>query len=221
MAVQILSDSCLSILTIGESQPVVISANVTLASNPVLYPPCCLECETPIVEATLYEGDCFISFSLNMPDGTLVNELTFGGWGTVFNGTGTIELDTPLTAGSVIQLQVNDSNCKALSCKVSVNSSNSDCTNCEKKPECHIRVVDIDIATSGNNGTINSLVLEKNSDLKYRLNGGAWIDDWRDLGFFALGESHTLGIKSVTNPNCRIVHTIITAIKIVYDCTNC
>ena len=73
-------------------------------------------CDNPQIVSHLIEGDSFIPFVLNMPDGTKVKETVTGSSGFVYDNKGVIELGTPLLAGDTIGLEVEDENCQAKSC---------------------------------------------------------------------------------------------------------
>jgi len=177
---------------------------------------CCPTCETPVLPNDVFAGASYIPFTLNMPDGTLVEELTIGGSGTVFNGSGILELLTPAEEGIILQVQVDDVNCKATACTVTVKAMpDLDCETPSERP-CHIRVVESNFdVVEGIYGTITSLTVESYGALKYRLDNGEWKDSWTQIGVFLLGSSHTIGIKSKDNPNCRISYPLNVVQKVL------
>lgn len=191
-------------ITVSEESPI-----TTLANCPVV-------CETPILPNEVFEGASYIPFTLNMQDGTQVKELTVGGTGKVLNGSGIIELDAPVVEGMILQIEVDDPKCKASACSVIVQPiPDPTCESPLIKP-CHIRVVEANFEViSGIYGQLTSLTVESSGALKYRIDNGEWFDSWTDIGTFLLGSSHTIGIKSKNNPNCKIAYPLAVVQKIL------
>lgn len=176
---------------------------------------CCPVCETPVLPNDIFAGTIFIPFTLNMTDGTVVKELTVGGTGTVFNGSGIIELAEPAEEGVVLQVQVDDANCKATACTILVKPvPDIDCEAPRERP-CHIRVVEATFNTFEIYAELSSFTVESYGALKYRLDNGEWKDSWTEIGTFTLAASHTIGIKSKDNPNCRISYPVMVVQKII------
>ena len=177
---------------------------------------CCPVCETPVLPNDVFEGATHIPFVLNMTDGTAVTESTIGGSGVVHNGTGVIELAEAAEEGQILQVQVDDVNCRATACLVTVKARpDLDCEAPLERP-CNIRVVESNFEVIADiYGKLTSLTVESNGALRYRLDNGEWKDSWTDIGVFSLSTSHVLGIKSKDNPNCRISHTLTVVQKII------
>lgn len=179
------------------------------ASDPVLFPACCVECLNPIIVSTLYDGDTYIPFSLNMPDGTQVYDTLTNSYGTVINGSGVIELSEALSAGASVQIKVDDSSCKSASSVSIIQSKQEDC-DCVVPNNCHVRVMSVSVKSSGTNlVSLSYLSVEANGELRYRLDGGEWFSDWASIGSFSSLVNHTLGIKLVNNPACRIEYPFL------------
>ena len=176
---------------------------------------CCPACETPVLPNDIFAGTTYIPFTLNMVDGTQVVEHTIGGTGTVFNGSGILELNEPATEGLVLQVQVDDVNCKATACTITVKPlPDIDCEAPNERP-CWLRVVELSFQTFDVYAELTSLTVEGYGALRYRLDGGEWKDSWTDIGTFTLGASHVIGIKSKDNPNCRLAHPVTVVQKII------
>jgi hypothetical protein len=192
-----------------EGVAIVFQATVSLASEPYTFLPCCNDCFNPIIVSNLYEGDTYIPFSLEMEDGVVVSTLS-GDVGSVLNGVGVIELSTPLVAGANIQLQVDSDTCKAVSSVMKVKAISEDCDTCANPNNCHIRLLNVSVKSDGVNlVSISKLNVEAFSELRYRLDNGAWFSDWSSIGSFNSLVNHTLGIKLVNNPSCRIEYPFL------------
>ena len=163
--------------------------------------PCCPVCSTPFIVADLYEGDEFIPYSLNMPDGT---QVTYNGdMAETFKSKGLIGLTTPLVLGEEVSIVVSSLDCNAVSCKVIVKEKIDDCT-CPTYTPCTIRVLDLEYIVNGLFARISKLQVSSISSLKYKLDNGEWYSNWRKINDFNIGESHTLYIKMANNPSCKI-----------------
>ena len=189
---------------------VVFQAIVSEQSNVYTFPSCCPECYTPVITNDLYAGDLFIPFYLNMPDGTQVNIPILEVLCSVYNNVGVFELGSPLVAGTIIQLQVYEDSCKSLSLPMTVKVQVEDCTDCVQTNPCHIRLINVSVKHDGVNlVSISNLNVESNGDLKYRLDNGEWFSDWSSIGSFSSLVNHTLGVKLVNNPSCRIEYPFL------------
>lgn len=178
-------------------------------SSVFTFNPCCSDCFNPIIVSDLYEGDTYIPFSLDMEDGVIVGTLS-GDTGTVLNGLGVIELSTPLVAGVNIQLRVDSETCKSVSSIVKVKAISEDCDTYANPNTCHIRVLNVSIKYDGVNlVSISNLNVEAFGELRYRLDNGEWFSDWASIGSFSSLINHTLGIKLVNNPSCRIEYPFL------------
>lgn len=184
-------------------------ATVSIASDIYNFTPCCNECYNPIIVSDLYEGDTYITFSLDMEDGLTVETLS-GDNGRVLEGKGVIELSEPLVAGASIQLRVYSDYCKALSDVVVVKKVVQDCDDCPTQNTCHIRLLSVSVKYDGVNlVSISNLNVEAFGELRYRLDNGEWFSDWASIGSFSSLVNHTLGIKLVNNPSCRIEYPFL------------
>ena len=193
-----------------EGTSVVFQAIVSDPSSIYNFPPCCPECNTPVITNDLYAGDLFIPFYLDMPDGTEINIPVLEVLATIHDGTGLFELGSPLVAGTIIQLQVYEDSCKSLSLPMTVKSEVEDCTDCVQTNPCHIRLINVAVKHDGVNlVSISKLNVESNGDLKYRLDNGEWYSDWSSIGSFSSLINHTLGVKLVNNPACRIEYPFL------------
>ena len=189
---------------------VVFQAIVSEQSSIYTFPACCPECNTPVITNDLYAGDLFIPFYLDMPDGTEVNIPILEVLTTVTDGKGIFELGSPLVVGTIIQLQVYETACKALSLPMTVKAQVEDCTDCVQSNPCHIRLINVSVKHTGVNlVSIANLNVESNGDLKYRLDNGEWFSDWSSIGSFSSLVNHTLGIKLINNPACRIEYPFL------------
>lgn len=192
-----------------EGTAVAFQAIVSEASDPYTFLPCCNDCFNPIIVSNLYEGDTYIPFSLDMEDGTIVKTLS-GDIGRVLDGKGVIELSEALTAGANIQLQVDSETCKAVSSIVKVKNVSEDCDACPNPNTCHIRLLNVSVKSDGINlVSISKLNVEAFGELKYRLDNGEWFSDWGSIGSFSSLVNHTLGIKLVNNPSCRLEYPFL------------
>lgn len=188
---------------------VVFQAVVSEQSPVYTFLPCCNDCFNPIIVSNLYEGDTYIPFSLDMEDGTIVKTLS-GDIGRVLDGKGVIELSEALTAGANIQLQVDSETCKAVSSIVKVKNVSEDCDACPNPNTCHIRLLNVSVKSDGINlVSISKLNVEAFGELKYRLDNGEWFSDWGSIGSFSSLVNHTLGIKLVNNPSCRLEYPFL------------
>lgn len=179
------------------------------ASEPVLFPACCVDCFNPIIVSTLYEGDTYIPFSLDMLDGTQVYDSVTNSYGTVVDGAGVVELSEPLQAGAGVSIIVDDTSCKSAS-TVSVVLSKPDSCDCPSVDNCHVRVMSVSIKIVGVNLVeLSYLSVESNGEMRYRLDNGEWVSDWAKIGSFSSLVNHTLGIKLVNNPSCRIEYPFL------------
>lgn len=173
------------------------------------FPVCCNDCYNPIIVSSLYEGDTYIPFSLDMEDGTVVKTAS-DDIGRVLDGKGLIELSEPLVSGANIQLQVDSETCKAVSSVVKVKAVSEDCDSCANLNSCHIRLLNVSVKSDGVNlVSISKLNLEAFGELRYRLDNGEWFSDWSSIGSFSSLVNHTLGIKLVNNPACRIEYPFL------------
>jgi len=178
-------------------------------SDPITFPVCCVECLNPIIVSELYEEDTYIPFSLDMADGTQVYDTKTNSYGTVINGAGVIELSTPLVAGDSIQVKVDDISCKASS-SVSIVQVKQESCDAPPQNRCHIRVISISLKSVGVNlASLKYLSVEANGELRYRLDGGEWFSDWASIGSFSSLVNHTLGIKLVYSPACKIEYPFL------------
>jgi hypothetical protein len=160
MAILVNGTMCQSELTIGEEVGIQLDALVSNSSGIVTIPPCCIDCKTPMIVNNVYDGYSYIAFSLDMPDGTKVKELTYGGSGVVFEGKGVIELNSPVVKGNYITLQVDDANCGAMSCETLVIEEPENC-DCPVSKPCHIRITNLTFEkTSDTNAKIKALDVE-------------------------------------------------------------
>ena len=203
---------CNTTLNIGENVGLEINAEVGIASDELKYPICCIECKEPIITSELYEGFSYIPFELDMDDGTIVSETTLGGSGIVNNKKGIIELDKPMSAGVTVQLKVESEGCNAVSCTKVVLEKNYDCDTCEAETPCHIRLINVEFESVGNNARIADIDVEYSSPIQYSLNNSIWVDSPSQLGQVPLGGYYKLGMRATDNPNCRISE-IISVIK--------
>lgn len=203
---------CNTTLNIGENVGLEINAEVGIASDELKYPICCIECKEPIITSELYEGFSYIPFELDMDDGTIVSETTLGGSGIVNNKKGIIELDKPMSAGVTVQLKVESEGCNAVSCTKVVLENNYDCDTCEAETPCHIRLINVEFESVGNNARIADIDVEYSSPIQYSLNNSIWVDSPSQLGQVPLGGYYKLGMRATDNPNCRISE-IISVIK--------
>jgi hypothetical protein len=196
-----------SIEILGEAVP--FQATVSSPSGIYNFNPCCNDCFNPIIVTDLYEGDTYIPFSLDMEDGVVVSTLS-GEEGKVLDGVGVIELSNPLVAGESIQLKVNSDTCKAVSSVEIVKSVSDDCDSCANPNRCHIRLLSVAVKHDGVNlVSLSSLSVEAFGELRYRLDNGLWFSDWASIGSFNSLVNHTLGIKLVNNPSCRIEYPFL------------
>lgn len=187
----------------------VFQAAVSQASDPYTFLPCCSDCFNPIIVSSLYEGDAYIPFSLDMEDGTIVKTAS-DDVGRVLDGKGVIELSEPLIAGTNIQLQVDSPTCKAVSAIVKVKVVAEDCDSCANPNTCHIRLLNVSVKNDGINlVSISKLNVEAFGELRYRLDNGEWFSDWSNIGSFSSLINHTLGIKLANNPSCRIEYPFL------------
>jgi hypothetical protein len=187
------------------------SFQITVSEPSVIYnfPSCCNDCFNPVIVSDLYENDTYIPFSLDMEDGTRLATAS-GDEGKVLDGAGVIELSNPLVAGEQIQLSVVSSTCKAISSIVKVKRVSEDCQECEPSNRCHIRLLNVSVKSDGVNlVSISKLNVEAFGELRYRLDNGAWFSDWASIGSFSSLVNHTLGIKLVNNPACRIEYPFL------------
>jgi hypothetical protein len=187
----------------------VFQATVSRPSDIYRFLPCCNDCYNPIIATDIYEGDTYIPFVLDMEDGTIVTTLS-GDQGTVLNGTGVVELSQSVASGNTIQLMVVSDSCKATSTLVTVKAKVEDCESCPSPNQCHIRLLSVSVKHIGINlVSINSLNVEAFGELRYKLDNGAWFSDWASIGSFDSRVNHTLGIKLVNNPSCRIEYPFL------------
>jgi hypothetical protein len=202
-------DACSTVVSIGENVGLRLDCVIGLSSPDVKYPDCCIDCTSPVISQGIYEGYSYIPFTLNMQDGTSVVETTLGGTGVVSGGVGMIELDNPVTAGTVINIRVDNNSCKAIGNPIVVKEIPEQCDDCLDANSCHIRIVNIKFSTSDNlNATISSLNIENNAPVQYSINSGKWYDTWEELSSIKIGSTFRLGIKVKGNPNCRITKSI-------------
>jgi len=184
-------------------------ATVSIASEVYNFTPCCNECYKPIIVSGLYEGNTYIPFSLDMEDGITVETLS-GDGSRVLEGKGVIELSEPLVAGESVQLRVYSDSCKAVSDAVIVKTISEDCDSCPNPNTCHIRLLNVSVKSDGVNlVSISRLNVEAFGELRYRLDNGSWFSDWSSIGSFSSLVNHTLGIKLVNNPACRIEYPFL------------
>lgn len=186
-----------------------MAIEVSPISEPITFPACCVDCYNPIIVADLYDGDSYIPFSLDMIDGTIVRDSITNSQGRVINGSGVVELSEPLVVGVGVKLVVDDNNCKSSSSEVIVLPKSESC-DCPEIDRCHVRVISVSIKKVGINLiALNYLSVEANSELRYRLDNGEWFSDWASIGSFSSLVNHTLGIKLVNNPACRIEYPFL------------
>jgi len=198
-----------SLLVEVSGTAVPFQATVSAASDVYNFTPCCNECYNPIIVSDLYEGDTYIAFSLDMEDGITVETLA-GDGGRTLEGKGVIELFEPLVAGESIQLQVYSDSCKAVSDIVIVKTIAEDCDSCPNQNTCHIRLLNVSVKSDGVNlVSISKLNVEAFGELRYRLDNGSWFADWASIGSFSSLVNHTIGIKLVNNPACRIEYPFL------------
>lgn len=184
-------------------------ATVSQPSEIYNFTPCCNECHNPLVVVDIYEGDTYIPFVLDMEDGIVVSTLS-GDEGTILNGTGVIELSEAVVAGDTIQLHVISDSCKATSSSITVKAKPDDCDSCPNPNRCHIRLLSVSVKHEGINlVSLLSLSVEAFGELRYRLDNGEWFSDWSSIGSFNSLVNHTLGIKLVNNPSCRIEYPFL------------
>lgn len=182
---------------------------VSPASEPIIFPLCCEDCASPVIVSTLYAGDTYIPFSADMGDGISVETMS-GDAGVVYNGRGIIELSTPLAEGDTVQLKVGVIGCNAVSSVSTVKAVSDDCDSCPNPNSCHIRVLNVAVKYEGINlVSISSLSVEAFGELRYRLDNGEWYSDWASIGSFNSLVNHTLGIKLVNNPSCRLEYPFL------------
>lgn len=194
---------------IGENIGFVLHCESGTPSECVKYPDCCIDCAVPIVSPEMYDGYSYIPFSLDMEDGTMVIETTLGGIGRVYGGLGVIEMDEPVSAGTVLSLKVNSDSCSAIGVPIIVKDKPTNCEDCGDQNSCHIRIVHIEFSTTDQvNASISSLGVEYNSPVQYSINNGKWYNDWNDLPTVKIGSTCKIGIKIKGTPNCRIVKTV-------------
>lgn len=186
-----------------------MAIEVSPISEPITFPACCVDCYNPIIASQLYAGDTYIPFSLDMIDGTVVYDSVNNNQGRVVNGAGVIELSEPLVAGSVVKIFVNESNCKSSSSEVTVLARPESC-DCPSVDNCHIRVIGVAIKKVGiNSVALSYLSVEAFGELRYRIDNGEWFSDWASIGSFSSLTNHTLGIKLVNDPSCRIEYPFL------------
>lgn len=192
-----------------QGDAVIFNATVSQQSEPYTFLPCCNDCFNPIIVSNLYEGDTYIAFSLDMEDGTVVKTAS-DDIGKVLDGKGVIELSESLIAGVDIQLLVDSPTCKATSSVVKVKNIPEDCNSCANPNACHIRLLNVSVRNEGVNlVSISRLNVEAFGELRYRLDNGEWFSDWSNIGSFSSLVNHTLGIKLVNNPACRIEYPFL------------
>ena len=192
-----------------------ITTIIADVNDSITFPTCCIDCKTPSITGELYEGQLFIAFTCDMPDGTQIVELITGGIGTVYDGKGVIELNKKLSAGNVVKLQVSDPTCRAISNHVIVKSKDTGCDDCGDEIPCYIRITDIKFDVSGNLATIILLNTESSGVMCYRLDSGEWVDTIEQLGKLTLGKGYTIGLKDKNNPICRLEYPMLVVHKII------
>lgn len=162
---------------------------------------CCGDCETPIILTELFQGQSLIPFSLNMADGTTVEEIHTANQGKVLNGRGVIEVE-PLRFGQLIELKVKEPKCEAISCVYVVNNQ-TDCTSCGERPICDIKIKTLTFGIVAEiYGTITELEVESYSPVEYQITDNdlgtysEWTSNWKEIPLFELNRQHTLTLRS-------------------------
>ena len=188
-----------------------ITNNITGAS-PASTLDCCGDCDSPVLIGHIFQGDTMIPFSLEMPDGTTVEEVHSGNSAKVVDGLGVIEIE-PAKHGQLIELKVREDFCQAISCLYVV-SPKDGCVHCGDTELCDMKIKNLELQVVGDfYGDIVNLEVESYNPVEYKLENSGWVSNWREIPNFELNKRHILYLRS---GDCTAEHEIFVESQVVY-----